>query len=189
MAAIVAALVGALLLAVPGSPVYQKPTLGLDLQGGLEVVLRAVPPKGHTLDPEDMNRSISVMQERVNKLGVTEADVRKQGTDQIVIQLAGIHDPAAAAKIIGTTAQLMLFDFENDLTGPSLDPNGNPIAAPALYPMLKEVQAQAKKGSPEAYYLFRTKTITKAAKKKGAKPTTTTTHTLLGNSPNLKDLL
>ena len=52
--AIAAALVGALLLAVPGSPVYQKPMLGLDLQGGLEVVLKAVPPKGHTLTPDDL---------------------------------------------------------------------------------------------------------------------------------------
>src|SRR3982751_1198798 len=96
MGAIVAALVGALVLAVPGSPVYQKPTLGLDLQGGLEVVLRAVPPKGHTLTAEDLDRSISIMQNRINKLGVSEPEIRKQGTNQIVIQLAGVHDPAAA---------------------------------------------------------------------------------------------
>ena len=41
MGVIVAALAGSLLLAVPGSPLYRKPTLGLDLQGGLEVVLKA----------------------------------------------------------------------------------------------------------------------------------------------------
>ena len=43
MGVIVALLVGAALLAVPGSPAYKKPVLGLDLQGGLEVVLRAIP--------------------------------------------------------------------------------------------------------------------------------------------------
>src|SRR4051812_4376041 len=118
MGAIVIALVGAVLLAAPGSPIYQKPTLGLDLQGGLEVVLKAVPPKGHKLTPEDMDRSISIMQDRINKLGVSEPEIRKQGNNQIVIQLAGVHDPAAAAKLIGTTAQLMMFDFENDVTGP-----------------------------------------------------------------------
>jgi SecD/SecF fusion protein len=201
MGAIVAALIGAVLLAVPGSPVYQKPTLGLDLQGGLEVVLKAVPPKGHTLTPEDMDRSVSIMQERINKLGVSEPEIRKQGNDQIVIQLAGVHDAAAAAKLIGTTAQLMLFDFENDLTGPSVDTNGNPIAAPALYPMLKEVQQQAKKGSPEAYYLFRVKQVAQHTTKKttktvnGKKVTVTTPvtkevtkRTLLGNATNLKEL-
>ncbi len=43
---ILAALVGVALLAIPGSPIQRKPRLGLDLQGGLEVVLKAVPPKG-----------------------------------------------------------------------------------------------------------------------------------------------
>ena len=117
--AIVAALIGALLLAVPGSPIYKKPTLGLDLQGGLEVVLRAVPPKGHKLTAEDLDRSISIMQNRINKLGVSEPEIRKQGNNQIVIQLAGVHDPEAAAALIGKTAQLQLFDFEADLKGPS----------------------------------------------------------------------
>jgi SecD/SecF fusion protein len=159
MSAIAIALIGAVLLAVPGSPIHQKPTLGLDLQGGLEVVLKAVPPKGHTLTPDDMNRSISIMQNRINKLGVSEPEIRKQGNDQIVIQIAGIHDPAAAAKLIGKTAQLMLFDFENDLTGPSKDINGNPVATPSLYELLKQVQRQAAKGTPQSYYLFHTKSV------------------------------
>ena len=46
LALIVAALVGALMLEVPGSPAHRNATLGLDLRGGLEVVLEAVPPKG-----------------------------------------------------------------------------------------------------------------------------------------------
>jgi SecD/SecF fusion protein len=166
MSAIVIALIGAVLLAVPGSPVHKKPTLGLDLQGGLEVVLQAVPPKNHTITPDDMNRAISIMQNRINKLGVSEPEIRKQGKDQIVIQIAGIHDPAAAAKLIGKTAQLMLFDFENDLTGPSKDINGNPIATPSLYELLTQVQKQAEKGTPESYYLFRTKSTTVKSTKK-----------------------
>ena len=166
MSAIAIALIGAILLAVPGSPIHKKPTLGLDLQGGLEVVLKAVPPKGHTLTPDDMNRSISIMQNRINKLGVSEPEIRKQGNDQIVIQIAGIHDPAAAAKLIGKTAQLMLFDFENDLNGPSKDINGNPVATPSLYELLTQVQKQAAKGTPESYYLFHTKTTQVPSTKK-----------------------
>ncbi len=204
MGAIAIALLGAVLLAVPGSPIHKKPTLGLDLQGGLEVVLKAVPPKGHTLTPDDMNRSISIMQNRINKLGVSEPEIRKQGKDQIVIQIAGIHDPAAAAKLIGKTAQLMLFDFENDLTGPSVDLNGNPLATPSLYELLKQVQKQAAKGTPEAYYLFRTKSVqvksTKKTTVKGKngkkttvlKPVTKTVvkHSLIGGPANTqKDLL
>src|SRR5881296_4452874 len=138
MGAIVAALIGALLLAVPGSPVHKKPTLGLDLQGGLEVVLKAVPPKGHKLTSEDLDRSVQIMRSRIDKLGVSEPEIRKQGSNQIVIELAGVHDAAAAAKLIGKTAQLQFFDFENDLLPPSVDSNGNPVATPTLYGLLKQ---------------------------------------------------
>ena len=133
MGVIVVALVGAIMLAVPGSPIHRKPTLGLDLQGGLEVVLKAVPPKGHMLTPDDIDRSISIMQNRINKLGVSEPEIRKQGKDQIVIQLAGVHDPAAGGAADRQDRPAELFDFETDLAGPSIDANGNPVATPSLY--------------------------------------------------------
>ena len=199
MGAIVAALAGAVLLAAPGSPVYKKPTLGLDLRGGLEVVLKAVPPKGHKLTSEDLDRSVAIMQSRINKLGVSEPEIRKQGADQIVIQLAGVHNAAAAAKLIGKTATLQLFDFESDIVAPSTDTSGNPVGQPTLYEMLAQVQPQAKKGTPESYYLFRvTKVTTKTTKKttskvKGKtvtvlKPTTKTTtkHKLLQGPADTK---
>ena len=88
-------------------------TLGLDLQGGLEVVLKAVPPPGKTCDSACMDRSVSIMRSRIDKLGVSEPEIRKQGTNQIVIQLAGVHDVNKAAQIIGTTAQLQFYDFES----------------------------------------------------------------------------
>ena len=84
-----AALIGVALMAVPGSPIHQKPTLGLDLQGGLEVTLQAVPPVDRELTEEDLNRSVDIMRNRVDKLGVTEPEIRTQGDDQIVIQLPG----------------------------------------------------------------------------------------------------
>src|SRR6059058_2112510 len=101
---ILAALAGVALLAIPSSPAHKKVTLGLDLQGGLEVVLKAVPPPGKTCDSACMDRSVSIMRQRINKLGVSENDARKQGKDQIVIELPGVKDPGSAAKIIGTTA-------------------------------------------------------------------------------------
>jgi SecD/SecF fusion protein len=187
--AIVAALVGSALVAIPGSPIYKKPTLGLDLQGGLEVVLKAVPQKGQTITPDELDKSVSIMQDRINKLGVTEPEIRKQGSDQIVIQLAGVHDPAKAAQLIGKTAQLMLFDFESDLAGPSTDANNNPVATPTLYGLLKAAQAEGGKGEPESFYLFKNKTVTTKPKKKGAKPTTEVKHSLVSNAPTRTALL
>jgi preprotein translocase subunit SecD len=85
---ICAALVGVAFLAVPSSPAHRPLKQGLDLQGGLEYVLKAQPPKGHKLTTEDLDRSVSIMRNRVDKLGVSEPIITKQGTDQISIQLA-----------------------------------------------------------------------------------------------------
>ena len=154
MGLIVAAVVGAVLLIVPGSPAHKKAHLGLDLQGGLEVVLKAVPPKNHKITAEDLDRSVSIMRNRIDKLGVAEPELRKQGSDQIVIQLAGVHDPKKAAELIGKTAQLELFDLEADLTGPSISSQGIPAAAASLYDLLATQQAQAKSGTPTGWYVF-----------------------------------
>ena len=80
-------------------------TLGLDLQGGLEITKQAVPPKGRELTKEDLDRSVTIMRDRVDRLGVSEPEIRTQGDDQITIQLPGVKNPEAAAKIIGKTAQ------------------------------------------------------------------------------------
>ena len=61
------------------------------------------------------------MRDRVDRLGVAEPEIRKQGSDQIVIQLPGVKDPAAAAQVIGKTAQLELYDLEANLVPPSID--------------------------------------------------------------------
>jgi SecD/SecF fusion protein len=164
MGFIAAALAGVALLAVPGSPAHKKPTLGLDLQGGLEVVLKAVPPKGHKLTSEDLDRSINIMRNRIDKLGVSEPEIRKQGTNQIVIQLAGVHDPKAAAALIGKTAVLEFYDFEADLTGPSVSGlNKVPVATPSLYALLSAPQTRtlADKGAAQ-WYLFNPKKVVKA---------------------------
>jgi SecD/SecF fusion protein len=151
-----AALVGVALLAVPGSPIRDRPTLGLDLQGGLEVTLEAVPPPNRTLTDDDLDRSVDIMRNRVDKLGVAEPEIRKQGSNQIVIQLPGVKDPEAAAKIIGTTAQLELYDLETSLTGPSVS-GVVPVEHTSLYELLAKVQAQAK-GESDAYYIVNPKT-------------------------------
>ncbi len=59
------------MLAVPGSPFHKGVTKGLDLQGGLEVILKAQPPPGHKLVKSDLDRSVAIMRNRVDKLGVS----------------------------------------------------------------------------------------------------------------------
>jgi SecD/SecF fusion protein len=175
---IVAALVGVGFLGVPGSPAHQKATLGLDLQGGLEIVLKAQAPKGQKVTQDGLTRSVDRIRARIDKLGVSEPDVRKQDPDQIVVQLPGVHDPERAAEIIGKTAQLELFDHEKDLTGPSVVAQGialYPRAVTSAYTLLAGEQLKAKKGTPTGFYLFN-------AKKKQVGPSAETREQLLRSS-------
>ena len=84
------------------------------------------------------------MQQRINGLGVNEPEIRKQEPNQIVIQLAGVHDPNKAAKLIGQTAVLELYDLEGDLHSPSIDTQGNPVSFKTRYGLLAPVQSLAK---------------------------------------------
>src|SRR5919202_4005106 len=151
---LLAALVGVALLAIPGSPAHKKVNLGLDLQGGLEVVLKAQPEKGQKLDTSALDRSVSIMRNRVDKLGVSEPEIRKQGKDQIVIELAGVKDPRVATELIGKTAQLELYDLETSLIAPSVTATGNPVETTDLYGLLNNVKSKAARGEPSAYYAF-----------------------------------
>jgi SecD/SecF fusion protein len=163
MGLIALALAGVAALAIPSSPAHKKVTLGLDLQGGLEVVLKAVPPKNQTVTSDGMDTAISRMRDRIDSLGVSEPDVRKQGKDQIVIALAGVHDPAKAAAIIGKTGGLQFYDLENDVTGPSTNGNGGVVPDTSLFHLLKAAKEQVPtKGAPTAFYLFNARKQPKA---------------------------
>lgn len=79
-----------------------RPKLGLDLQGGLSVVLTA---EG---DPEPgvLDQTVEIIRNRVDSIGAQEPDISRAGEENIIVQLPGIDDPQRALDIIGTTAQL-----------------------------------------------------------------------------------
>jgi SecD/SecF fusion protein len=180
VALLLAALVGVFFIGWSGSPVHKKLRQGLDLQGGLEVVLQAQPPRGHVLTPDDMTRSVDIMRNRIDRLGVSEPVVTKQGGDQIVIELPAVHNINQAASIIGETAQLELYDLETSLVPPSIDANSNPVATTSLFNLLTSVQS-GQKGLPSQYYLFNSRT-----KKPVAGPTQTLAQ--LKRDPTVKAL-
>ena len=89
--------------------------LGLDLQGGSQLVYQAEPTAQQALDPDAMQRSIDLMQERVNAFGVSEAEINQAGDDQIEVNLPGVEDAEAAAAQVGSTAQLFFYDWEANI--------------------------------------------------------------------------
>jgi len=153
------ALVAVVVVAFPGSPIQRKPTLGLDLQGGLEVVLKAKAPENqpnYKITSADLDRSVSIMRNRIDRLGVSEPEIRKQGGNEIVIQLAGVHNPDQAAALIGKTAQLQFYDLEADIEPPTRSTTGQIAPKSSLYALLAGLQSQVDKKSNH-WYLFNKK--------------------------------
>lgn len=84
------------------------PVQGLDLQGGLRVLLEADVPADQALTPEQMDAARGVVERRVNGLGVAEPLVQVQGGRRIVVEIPGITNPDAA---IATLQQTGLLEF------------------------------------------------------------------------------
>ena len=78
-----------------------EPRLGLDLQGGISVVLTAegAPDEGA------IDKAVDIIRNRVDALGVAEPDISRQGSN-VLVQLPGVEERQKALKLIGTTAQL-----------------------------------------------------------------------------------
>jgi len=90
-------------------PPGAKTRLGLDLQGGLQVVFTAKTADGKAPTSAQLDQTIGILDRRVNGLGVTESQIQKQGSDQISVALPGIKNAEQALATIGKTAQLQFF--------------------------------------------------------------------------------
>ncbi|MEF9924937.1 MAG: protein translocase subunit SecD, partial [Raoultibacter sp.] len=87
-------------------PPQEKINQGLDIQGGLSVVLTAKSDTGAAVSAEDMEKSRAIIESRVNALGASEATVQMQGADQVLVQIPGLSDTQQALDTIGKTGQL-----------------------------------------------------------------------------------
>ena len=95
---------------------------GLDLQGGTHVVLEAEDTEIAQVNDDAMQRVVSIMEKRINELGLTEPIVQREGERRVIIELPGIKDPDAAIQTIGKTAMLEFRDEDGNtvLTGTDL---------------------------------------------------------------------
>src|SRR3954454_5928403 len=109
---IVAALIAASAIAIAAKPTI----LGLDLKGGVQLVYKAEPTAQQpTITADAMQRSIDLMRQRVNALGVSESDLNQSGEDQIEVNLPGVKNADDAARQVGSTAQLFFYDWEANI--------------------------------------------------------------------------
>lgn len=104
------------------SPLSNSIKQGLDLQGGTHVVLQAVDTPELKVDDDAVNRSVKIIERRVNELGLTEPVIQRQGKDRIIVELPGVKDPDKAIAMLGRTALLEFKDVSGKtvLTGKDL---------------------------------------------------------------------
>lgn len=89
---------------------YSQFKLGLDLQGGTQVLLEADLPEGQEPDEGAMQAAKTIVENRVNGLGVSEAVVQEQGDTRIIVELPGVDNPDQAVETLRSTGQLEFVD-------------------------------------------------------------------------------
>jgi SecD/SecF fusion protein len=107
------------LLVVSGYVIAKKQTrLGLDLRGGVELIYQGQPtPQQPKVTQEAIDRSLEIIRQRTDKLGVSEPEISRLGPDQIVVGLPDVKNAQRAIDQVGTTAQLFFFDWEPNVIG------------------------------------------------------------------------
>jgi protein-export membrane protein SecD len=95
-------------------PPTKKITQGLDIRGGLSVILQAdQTATGGTPTSGDMDKATLIIESRVNKLGASETSVQRQGGTALLVQIPGIKNADAALKMMGTTGKLEFVDVSS----------------------------------------------------------------------------
>ena len=94
--------------------VVKNVNLGLDLQGGFEVLYQVNPlDKGEKIDKKALQATSRTLENRVNVLGVSEPKIQIEDPNRIRVQLAGIKDQAQARKLLSTQANLTIRDAQD----------------------------------------------------------------------------
>jgi preprotein translocase subunit SecD/SecD/SecF fusion protein len=141
-----------------------KITQGLDIRGGLSVILTA--ESSQTVSAQDMERAELIVRNRIDRLGVKETSVQRQGNDSILVQIPGVKDAGEALKLLGSTGQLEFVEVAAikdpavvsilqggpDANGIYRDAQGNPLTLkPGTYKpfMTGEVITQANVGQDQ----------------------------------------
>ncbi|WP_316571888.1 protein translocase subunit SecDF [Neobacillus sp. YIM B06451] len=112
---LVIALVGSLIGATSLN-ILKDIKLGLDLQGGFEILYEVKPAKkGQKIDKKALADTAEALDRRVNALGVSEPNIQIEGQNRIRVQLAGVTDQAKARELLSTEANLTFRDADDKI--------------------------------------------------------------------------
>jgi SecD/SecF fusion protein len=125
------------LIVVSGIVIANKPTkLGLDLKGGVQLVLQGRPtPQQPTLDNGSMEKAVDIIRSGCDQLGVSEIEVSRVGSDQIQVGIPGATSVGKATECATKPARLFFFDWEPNLIGREFLIGGHPGKEPPKGPL------------------------------------------------------
>lgn len=95
-----------IIAAIVAFPIKGKVRLGLDLRGGVHIILQAKGTPENPLTSDSLERLLVVLRSRIDQYGIAEPVIQREGEDRIAIDLPGVEDPEAALDLIGRTAVL-----------------------------------------------------------------------------------
>ena len=103
-------------VAMTAEDVGEDVNLGLDLQGGFEVLYEVEPlNEGDEIDETAVSSTASTLDSRVNVLGVSEPNIQIEEGNRIRVQLAGVEDQTEARELLSTQAELTIRDVEDNV--------------------------------------------------------------------------
>jgi preprotein translocase subunit SecD len=101
-------------LPAPGLAGEAKTVLGLDLQGGIQVILKVKPQPGQTVTADDVAVARNIIEQRVSGIGVSEpqvhTEVSSSGEERIVVDVPGVTNKDEVLALVGSTGQLQFID-------------------------------------------------------------------------------
>ncbi|MBW7651393.1 protein translocase subunit SecDF [Anoxybacillus sp. ST4] len=104
------------MMGTTGEKIVKDIKLGLDLQGGFEILYEVKPTKeGEKITKDVLLSTVSALNKRINVLGVSEPRIDVEGNDRIRVQLAGVKDQNKAREILSTEAKLTFRDVHDNV--------------------------------------------------------------------------
>jgi len=100
---------------IPGVVKAKKTRLGLDLQGGVELIFQARPGPDTPVDSASMSNAIDIIRHRIDQIGVSEPSITQSGNNEIDVALPNATNAAQAQAIVGKTGELYFYDWEDSV--------------------------------------------------------------------------
>jgi len=153
---------------------HTTPRLGIDLAGGTSITLTAKSNQPNAINKTNMDTAVSIIDQRVNGLGVSDSQVQTQGSNNIIVNIPKGTNSKQAEDQVGTTAQLyfrpVIAEVANTPASASPSPSASSSASPSASSSSKAKASSSASASPSASSTTQGRAVTDALKAGSSAP-------------------